>query len=46
MKKPEFVIGYLMDGGAFIQSIKVPELMDWIKYLEPEGTYHIFSGFT
>lgn len=43
MKKPEFVIGYLMDGGAFIQSIKVPKLLDWIKYLEPEELITFFQ---
>ena len=43
MKKPEFVIGYLMDGGAFIQSIKVPKLLDWFKHLEPEELIAFFQ---
>ena len=43
MKKPEFVIGYLMDGGAFIQAIKVPQLLDWIKHLEPEELIAFFQ---
>ena len=43
MKKPELVIGYLMNGGAFIQSIKVPKLMDWIKHLEPEELIAFFQ---
>ena len=43
MKKPEFVIGYLMNGGAFIQSIKVPKLLDWIKHLEPEELIAFFQ---
>ena len=43
MKKPELVIGYLMDGGAFIQSIKVPQLLDWIKHLEPEELIAFFQ---
>ena len=43
MKKPELVIGYLMDGGAFIQSIKVPQLLDWIKHLEPEDLIAFFQ---
>ena len=43
MKKPEFVIGYLMDGGAFIQSIKVPKLLDWFKHLEPEELITFFQ---
>ena len=43
MEKPELVIGYLMNGGAFIQSIKVPKLMDWIKYLEPEELIAFFQ---
>ncbi len=43
MKKPELVIGYLMNGGAFIQSIKVPKLLDWIKHLEPEELIAFFQ---
>lgn len=43
MKKPELVIGYLMNGGAFIQSIKVPQLLDWIKHLEPEELIAFFQ---
>ena len=43
MQKPEFVIGYLMNGGAFIQSIKVPQLLDWIKHLEPEDLIAFFQ---
>ena len=43
MEKPELVIGYLMNGGAFIQSIKVPKLLDWIKYLEPEELIAFFQ---
>ncbi|MDE0326356.1 MAG: hypothetical protein OXN27_20730 [Candidatus Poribacteria bacterium] len=43
MKKPELVIGYLMNGGAFIQSIKVPTLLDWIKHLEPEELIAFFQ---
>lgn len=43
MKKPEFVIGYLMDGGAFIQSIKVPKLLDWFKHLEPAELIAFFQ---
>ena len=43
MKKPEFVIGYLMNGGAFIQSIKVPKLLDWIKHLDPEELIAFFQ---
>ena len=43
MKKPEFVIGYLMKGGAFIQSIKVPKLLDWFKHLEPEELIAFFQ---
>ena len=43
MKKPEFVIGYLMNGGAFIQSIKVPKLLDWFKHLEPEELIAFFQ---
>ena len=43
MQKPELVIGYLMNGGAFIQSIKVPKLMDWIKHLEPEELIAFFQ---
>ena len=43
MNKPELVIGYLMNGGAFIQSIKVPKLLDWIKHLEPEELIAFFQ---
>ena len=43
MKKPEFVVGYLMDGGAFIQSIKVPKLLDWFKHLEPAELIAFFQ---
>ena len=43
MKKPEFVVGYLMDGGAFIQSIKVPKLLDWFKHLEPAELIAFFE---
>lgn len=43
MEKPELVIGYLMNGGAFIQSIKVPKLLDWIKYLEPPELIAFFQ---
>ena len=43
MKKPEFVIGYLMNGGAFIQSIKVPKLLDWFKHLEPAELIAFFQ---
>ena len=43
MEKPELVIGYLMNGGAFIQSIKVPKLLDWIKHLEPEELIAFFQ---
>ena len=43
MEKPELVIGYLMNGGAFIQSIKVPRLLDWIKHLEPEELIAFFQ---
>ena len=43
MEKPEFVIGYLMNGGAFIQSIKVPKLLDWFKHLEPEELIAFFQ---
>ena len=32
-----------MNGGAFIQSIKVPELLDWIKHLEPEELIAFFQ---
>lgn len=42
MEKPELVVGYLMNGGAFIQSIKVPKLLDWIKYLEPLNLLRFF----
>ncbi|MYB95564.1 hypothetical protein F4054_01750 [Candidatus Poribacteria bacterium] len=43
MEKPELVVGYLMNGGAFIQSIKVPKLLDWIKHLEPEELIAFFQ---
>ena len=43
MEKPELVIGYLMNGGAFIQAIKVPKLLDWIKYLEPPELIAFFQ---
>ena len=43
MEKPELVVGYLMNGGAFIQSIKVPKLLDWIKYLEPPELIAFFQ---
>ena len=43
MEKPELVIGYLMNGGAFIQSIKVPKLLDWIKHLEPPELIAFFQ---
>ena len=43
MEKPELVIGYLMNRGAFIQSIEVPKLLDWIKYLEPPELIAFFQ---
>ena len=43
MEKPELVVGYLMNGGAFIQSIKVPKLLDWIKHLEPSELIVFFQ---
>ena len=43
MEKPELVVGYLMNGGAFIQSIKVPKLLDWIKHLEPPELIAFFQ---
>ena len=32
-----------MNGGAFIQSIKVPKLLDWIKHLEPPELIAFFQ---
>ena len=43
MEKPELVVGYLMNGSAFIQSIKVPKLLDWIKHLEPPELIAFFQ---
>ena len=43
MQKPELVIGYLMKGGTFTNTIKVPQLLDWIKYFEPEDLITFFQ---
>lgn len=43
MQKPEFIIGYLINGSTFTQSIKVPQLLDWFKLLEPEDLITFFQ---